>query len=297
MVLISFCQWADCRLFTVLMINLMVSIGCVRGPGVPCEFYTKPESTLMDTEATRMEGYRRVFAELPKVHFVGKLIARNKGWIGKEHFHFALLASDASRLRLRGYRPPNVNIFDLTVLNDRMSVLLEQTGGLYRGPIPEEGSPFREFFGVEPWDLIPILTFGQLLRASNLPLKNENLVGEGRGEDLDGLVSYQLDGKSGLPESAVWKWNQSSIHVDYQGWDYFTDAAPDRYRSDPEMPRIVHMMPSRLKISSPDIPIQLKLKILEYHFGSPLTRQSFIIYNRYPPTNYRLDQLKEAFKP
>ena len=57
------------------------------------------------------------------------------------------------------------------------------------------------------------------------------------------------------------------------------------------------MMPSRLKISSPDVPIQLKLKILEYHFGSPLTRESFIIYNRYPPTHYRLDQLKEAIKP
>jgi hypothetical protein len=284
-------------LFAASFMCLLVLSGCTGRFNVPRDYYATREASLMGDDRTREEGYRQVFRELPKIHQVGKLVAHNKLWPGKEHFHITFMASDASLMRLRGYRPPNLTVFDLTVENGAMTVLLEQTGGMYQGTIPEEGSPFRHHFGVEPWDLIPILTFGQLLAKSGLPLEEENLVKEQPGENLDGLVSYQLDKESGLPRSADWKWAKSRTHVEYQDWDYFTDAAPDRYRNNPQDPRAMYLMPAKLKISSPDISIRLDLKILEYHYDSPLTRESFIIYNTYQPTRFPLEQLEEAFKP
>ena len=105
-----------------------------------------------------------------------------------------------------------------------MSIYVPPNYTLYEGEIPAEGSPFRRQFGVEPWDLIPIVAIGQRVAAGDFQSVDGDRFVSVLPSELDaapdGLKRLELDKATGLPREASWERDGAEWKVLYQAWDY-----------------------------------------------------------------------------
>jgi len=285
-VLLLFCfGGTGCRLF-----------GGAKRLNLPKGFEHEPIASRLADPQTRQEAYDELFPYLPKVHITGgRLVASGEQWRGKRRIGFSFFGLDAEHLRLRAYlRTMATPLFDLIVLDERMTVLLNREGHGFSGPIPPQGSPFVRRFGVEPADLLAIFRIGQYLKENPYTESENGKARVLKFEDpaqIGGLVEVELEERSGLPRRARWARDDQSWEVNYRSWQWFTWQSPTD-----EMEEETRLMPSKLEVRRDDPHTRLDLTVGEYKFGHRIPPQLFILRDTFRYVFHPLDDLDEVLE-
>lgn len=263
-----------CALLVIGLVTLNLG-GCAffrrQALALPAGFETRADLAGLRNPQTRMEAYKALFPELQTVWAGGGLVARKRLRPGKEIVDFVYFArNDADQpehqLRLRGNRGP-VSVFDLIVRGRYATVQLYQDKLLFQGPIPAEGSPFADRFGVEPWDLASIFTIGQHIARGKFESESRGRMTEltaRDGAEKGGLLSVTLDNRSGLPTQAIWDMDGKTYEVRYLGWDFYTDPLNEAN---------TRLMPTAVEIRREGLVINLKIRA--YHYDQEFTDRTF----------------------
>lgn len=180
-------------------------------------------------------AFARVFPPVQRFRLSSRILARYRRIFGKIYLDLSLVAEGTQSIRMKGQFPGNgVTAFDLLVRGGEMAVYVPQAGTFFRGPIPEEGSPFGRRFGVEPADLIPIVLIGQRLASGDLvPVEGSRkplFEPTESAYNPDGLVRVELDPETMLPRRATWRRGKIVLNVRYRAWDIFPDRSSSENR-------------------------------------------------------------------
>lgn len=280
-----------CALLVIAFVMLNLG-GCAffRRPALalPPNFETRADLAGLRDPQTRLAAYKALFPELQTVWAGGGLVASKRFRPGKEIVDFVYFArNDANQpehqLRLRGNRGP-VSIFDLIVRGRFATVILYTDKLLFQGPIPQEGSPFADRFGVEPWDLAPIFTIGQRIAQGGFetgPAGARNELKVRDAEQNGGLLRVTLEKRSGLPTKAYWRMGGKTYEVRYSGWNFYTDPLNESN---------TRLMPSAVEIRRSGLSIKLTLRA--YHYNQQFTDRTFEVVVDQNFRSLPLEQLK-----
>lgn len=282
------------RFFFFALLLCTSGCGLFRGGLEVPESWPEPTLRHQLTEPDhRSAAYRQLFPALSKIHVLGAdFTASSRWWPGHKRFMVNLLAIDRDNLRLRGY-VPQATLFDLILRRGHMTVLLFDEGRVFAfvGVPDRQASPFGRHFGVEPGDLIPILSIGQLLARGELtPVDSRGLELRPSSPDgADGLMRVELDAASGLPAHAVWQRGDRDWQVDYQAWRFFD--APNA-----KEPPLRRLMPAEIAIASDGSSIHLHAEMNRYRFGDMIPPRLFALTGRQPERILPLEELDNVFE-
>jgi hypothetical protein len=183
-------------------------------------------------------------------------------------------------------------VFDMVLNVPSMHVYLPLQGAYYRGDVAPEGSPFGSAFGVEPWDLIPILQIGRRLSYGaftaapggtkrTLWMSDADVKG-------DGLVSVTLDGASGLPEEAYWRRGEEEYRVQYRAWGIY-----ESIRTAGEK----HLVPTEFAIHRAEpyarIEVRPREELEQFKIEPDIAAKTFELIFPQSTTFHTLDELKD----
>lgn len=219
--------------------------------------------------------------------------AKYRRILGTTYLEMSMVAAGPKMIRMAGRHPGDrTTVFDMVFNFPNMHVYLPLEAAYYRGPVAPEGSPFGTAFGVEPWDLIPILEIGQRVsygQFSVAPGGTQTLLWMSDGDlKADGLVSVTLDRSSGLPEQALWRRGTEEYRVEYRAWGIFESIRDAGER---------HLMPTRLVIHRADpyarIEVKPREELDQYKIEPELSAKTFeLIFPR--ETTFRtLEELRD----
>lgn len=185
------------------------------------------------------------FRPIDRFVLVSRAIAQQRRFLGKFRLDLNMIAAGEDALRLRGRHPGDqTTLFDLVALDDNLKIYLSTEKTFFEGPIPEAGSPFRQRFGVEPWDISSIITIGQRIAAGEFEVETErwSYVLKPLGETPDGLTRVEIDKATGLPREAQWRRGNLRWDVEYGSWGVYAGYG--------EAEKFLWLMPSELLIKS-----------------------------------------------
>lgn len=266
---------AAIALFTLALLHLT---GCAllrpEPLQVPERLLAGPLATQLTSEQTRQAAYARLYPGLENIQAVGELTGSGRLGLGKEQFNIFYFSNAQDQapaprpMRLRGQKLGE-NLFDVLILNDQMHVFMHKPQKLiFSGPIPPTGTPFAKSFGVEPWELLPILTIGHQIAAGqfNAETSPKGTTLYPASQTGGGIERIKLDARSGLPRTLIWRQGKKKIEVRYMAWQDFTgaaEAAPSR------------LMPARIEVRSKRPRINLDIEIERYLFDITVKPQMF----------------------
>jgi hypothetical protein len=286
-------------LLGLLALQLLGGSGCslLRRPApmtLPEGFSSRPVARELLDPQTRARAYAELFPALKNFQATGLFTAGGRGWLGKEHFQFHFFAQPQDgrtgpcNLRLRGFRSPTMaSIFDIIVRGREMTVADHLQRLVFQGFIPQEGTPIERRWGVEPWDLVPILTIGRTIaeesfseQAKGTAITLKPIDGAGK------LERVELDKGSGLPRMAVWGDGDNTYEVRYLGWQYFTDSLTGKDS---------RLMPSGIRITRRRPNVEINLEADRYQFDRQVPESMFVLRLSAPYRLFPLENLTEAF--
>jgi hypothetical protein len=273
------------------LIVLLAAGGCSwLAPGrfeLPEGFAEGPTARRLLDPATRVEAYRELFPDQPRLDVLGALVARGAWWRGSESFTLHYIAwppagDGAARpsIYMRGRKGMNFPLFDLTVASGQMLVVVYGADAYFQGPIAPQGSPFGRHVA-SGWSIPPVGFDSSTPDRATAP------------PDEDGLVWIGFDKRSGLPREALWRRGERQWRVRYLGWMEFTD---DPSLEPAARAPITRLAPSGVEIDSAAPRVRLTLRVDQYRFGDYVSPRLFQI--RIPAGMRResLDRLDEVLE-
>lgn len=236
-----------------------------------------PAFTALRSSEPSPDHFDEAFPPVRSFIMISRVVAQRRRFLGKTVFNLSMRVGETGLIRMLGRHPGDATVlFDLFVGADTLQVYVPSAGTLFQGNIAEEGSPFGARFGVEPWDLTPIILIGRRLGASEFTVlpgqRVRTLVMSPRDIEADGLVRVEVESASGLPRSASWERGRVRWTVQYLAWAIVGDE------SEPEG---VWLMPSRFVIrrSRPRVQVEVSRRsnVQQYRINPTENRSVFQI--------------------
>lgn len=257
------------RMATLLILGLLLGqlSGCSAfrpAPLVlPAGFTANPQAVALANPQTRQAAYKALFPELKTLQAFGSLVAESLWRKAKDPLDFIYFSrNDAGQkehlLRMRGFNALVPTVFDIEVRGRQALVVIYPPLGkvIFQGEIREGGSPFADRFGVEPWDLVPMLAIGNEIARNDFesdPGRWTTTLTP-RQRAAEGMRQVVLDSRSGLPRRAAWRFGGKSYESEYAGWEFIKD---------PDTP-VTRLMPTEVRIHRWGV--TLKLTLSKYHY-------------------------------
>lgn len=171
-------------------------------------------------------SFDKAFPAIDTFIMSARVKAKYRRILGTTYFEMSMATAGPKLLRIAGRHPGDrTTVFDMVFDFPEMHVYLPLQDAYYRGRISDRGSPFGTGFGVEPWDMIPIIEIGRRLAFAEFDarrgLDGTELVMSEKDLKADGLERVQLNRESGLPEEAWWRRGDIEYRVVYEAWDVF----------------------------------------------------------------------------
>lgn len=210
------------------IIALVACTGCFRFSKpmvVPEGLESWPGIEALRSGQPTREAFQQAFPKIERFIMISRVRVSQRRLLGKALLDVSLRAGGPRTLRMAGRHPGDqTTIFDLLVNGESMSIHVPPNHSLYEGEIPPGGSPFRRQFGVEPWDLIPIVAIGQRVAAGDFQYVDGDcfvsIIPSALDTAPDGLKRLELDKATGLPREGFWERDGARWRVLYQAWDY-----------------------------------------------------------------------------
>lgn len=192
-----------------------------------------PEAVAGRSEVVRLAAadvtpadFDRAFPEIEGIRMSSRVLAKYRRFLGKSYFDMTIIAGGPRLIRMIARHPGDgTPLFEVLVDRAEMSVHVPPTARYFKGTIGEGETPFGESFGVEPWDVLPILGIGRRLADANFEVRpgkrasTLHLSAEDRARD--GFAWVKLDTLTGLPREAAWIREDVELQVEYLAWDLF----------------------------------------------------------------------------
>jgi hypothetical protein len=267
------------RLVLPLLLIALAATGCSRFRQQPMR--VPPEAAaLAGMDALRGElvtpaTFNDAFPPMDSFILSSRVLIQYRRILGRTFLEMSMVSAGPTLIRIAGRHPGDrTTVFDLVFDFPQMHVYLPLAGVFYTGNVPPEGSPFGARFGVEPWDLIPVVQIGQRLAVAEFTSErrgNEtHLLLSERDHRADGLVRVRLDPDTGLPREALWRRGDIEQEVLYEAWGIFPSIAdPERLRLVPTEFTIVRASPFAR------IEVRPRPELEQYKLDAELTRRTF----------------------
>lgn len=218
------------KLTLPVLLCVVMLTGCARlfpkPMRVPPEAEGLPGMAELRSAAPTPEAFAKAFPPIDTFIMSSRVLAKYRRVLGKVYFEMSMVTAGPKMIRMAGRHPGDrTTVFDMVFNYPKMHVYLPLAGAYYRGDVPPEGSPFGTGFGVEPWDLIPIVEIGQRLGLGHFTAATGpggtvlNLSEADR--TADGLVSVKLDRATSLPSEVRWQRGELEHVVKYEAWGIF----------------------------------------------------------------------------
>jgi hypothetical protein len=267
------------RPLLLVLILAVPAVGCSRWRTppmrVPVEAGALPGMAALRGGDPAPEIFNEAFPPMESFIMSSRVLMRYRRILGKTYLELSMVSAGPTLIRLAGRHPGDrTTVFDLVFDFPQMHVYLPLSGDFFTGAVPPEGSPFGERFGVEPWDLIPVVQIGQRLAVARFTAETRGgetwLVMSERDTAADGLARVRLDGESGLPREVYWRRGEVEQTVLYEAWGVFPSIA------EPEMLRL---MPTEFTVqrANPWVRIEVRPRpeLEQYKLDAELTRRTF----------------------
>ncbi len=295
------------RLLCSIAVGLMIAgfTGCAswRRPSfqAPSGFNKDPLAAQLLNPVTRAATWDTICPAPPKLQFGGQITASGRWSLGSDTFntnYFSFRPGQGEpTVRFIGFNMAmQTTIFDMLVHKGRMRVMImAPKKAAFEGPIPKEGSPLRELYGVEPWQIANVFLIGRELATNRFSQTNKSkrlIVVPVKAASENTPASIELDSVSGLPAKATWNANGQQYEVYYRAWDWFRNKHSEETGSSDEP----QLMPKHLQIRREKPDIRLDFKVESYTFGMEAPPQLFTMYNTEQVKWRPLAELKDALK-
>lgn len=253
-----------------------------------------PAFTALRSPEPSPDHFGEAFPPLRSFIMSSRVVAQRRRFLGKTVFDLSMRVGETGLIRMLGRHPGDATaLFDLLVGAGTLQVYVPSAGAIFQGNIVEEGSPFGSRFGVEPWDLVPIILIGQRLAASDFTVlagqRVRTLVMSARDVETDGLVRVELESASGLPRSASWERGRARWTVQYLAWDIVKEDAE---------PESAWLMPSKFVIrrSRPRVQVEVSRRSSgqQFRINPSENRSAFQILVPAGTSIASLDELADA---
>lgn len=259
---------------------------------VPPEALELPGVAALKSEEVKPRDFARAFPAIDTFIMSARVKAKYRRVLGTTYFELSMATAGPKLLRIAGRHPGDrTTVFDMVFDYPEMHVYLPLEDAYYRGRISEEGSPFGTGFGVEPWDLIPIIEIGRRLSFAEFTvqsgLEGTELVMSEQDRKADGLNRVLLDEASGLPEEAWWKRGEIEHQVVYEAWDVIESIGnPDE----------LHLLPTEFYIRRSDpyalVEVRPREELQQYKIEPELSKQTFQLIFPQATVFYQLEELE-----
>ncbi len=244
-------------------------------------------------EAVTPADFAAVFPPIDTFIMSTRIKAKYRRFLGTTYFEMSMATASPKLLRIAGRHPGDrTTVFDMVLDFPKMHVYLPLSQAYYRGQISEEGSPFGSGFGVEPWDLIPIIEIGRRLSLADFTpestINGTQLWMSDRDLSADGLESVVLEKASGLPERAYWRRGEVMHQVVYEAWDLFESI---------NNPGEMHLLPTEFYVLRNDpyarIEVRPRKELQQYKIEPELSAKTFELIFPQATSFYELEELND----
>ncbi len=283
-------------IFLLFISSLFVS-GCGRffpePMRVPEGALEMPGIEALRGEAVTPADFVAAFPPIDTFIMSARVKAKYRRFLGTTYFEMSMATASPKLLRIAGRHPGDrTTVFDMVLDFPKMHVYLPLSKAYYRGQISEAGSPFGIGFGVEPWDLIPIIEIGRRLSLADFTAESTvngtQLWMSERDLSADGLESVVLDKASGLPKKAFWRRGNVMHQVTYEAWAIFESINNPGER---------HLLPTEFVIHRSDPYAQIEVRpreeLQQYKIEPELSAKTFELIFPQATSFYELEELND----
>lgn len=221
------------RTFILVVVGLSFSLsmtGCtlfrLRPLIVPDVVMKRPEVLRLGEPDVTPEDFEKAFPEIEGIRMSSRVLAKYRRFLGQSYFDLTMIAGGPRLIRMIARHPGDgTPLFEVLVDRTEMSVHVPPTARFFEGIIGEGQTPFGESFGVEPWDVLPIIGIGRRIADSDFEIdpgrRTTTLLMSSGDRRRDGLAWVKIDSATGLPREAAWIRKDVELQVDYLAWDIF----------------------------------------------------------------------------
>lgn len=287
------------RSFTLALLLAAFSFsltGCERffrpPMNVPPEALELPGVAALKSKDVTPEDFAEAFPPIDTFIMSARVKAKYRRILGTTYFEMSMATAGPKLLRIAGRHPGDrTTVFDMVFDFPEMHVYLPFQDAYYRGRISDRGSPFGIGFGVEPWDLIPIIEIGRRLSLAQFETRSgldgiELLMSE-KDVAADGLERVRLDQASGLPEEAWWRRGDIEHRVVYEAWDIFESI---------NNPGEQHLLPTEFYVQRNNpyayVEVRPREELQQYKLEPELSKQTFQLIFPQATMFYPLEELE-----
>lgn len=259
---------------------------------VPPEALDLPGVAALKSEEVTPQAFVDAFPAIDTFIMSSRVKAKYRRILGTTYFEMSLATAGPKILRIAGRHPGDrTTVFDMVFDFPEMHVYLPLQDAYYRGRISDQGSPFGTGFGVEPWDLIPIIEIGRRLSLAQFEsrrgLDGTELLMSEKDLAADGLERVLLDKESGLPGEAWWRRGEIEHRVVYEAWGIFESI---------NNPGEQHLLPTEFYVQRNNpyayVEVRPRAELQQYKIEPELSKQTFQLIFPQATTFYPLEALE-----
>lgn len=242
------------------MLGPMFAVGCARDGDAPLIISEEVErleavAPLRGQNPTT-DDFDRAFVPIDSFNMSARFIADRGGLWDTSEIDVSLMVSGWHTLRMRAVQPGDgAELFDVLIDKDVMRVYVRSSESLLDGMLPTRGTAFSRRYGVEPWELVPMILIGRRLATLEwhaVPGPEVTLLLPAETDSVtDGLAVVEIERASGLPIRARWVTGVGEVLVEYRAWDLFGDSESGERR---------WLMPTHFIVHRPETNVRLEIK-------------------------------------